>query len=157
MTQEEKELLRKDLCARLPYGVKAKVLHEDILRYDYTSKEGGFIKGIENINDGLFVIECKKDGYVLSYDEFKPYLFPLSSMTEEQLYEIKEITEFKYNHNTLELVKWTETHTTLEFWLEEVPQYKVIEVFDWLNKNHFDYRCLIERGFAIDATGLDVY
>ena len=157
MTQEEKELLRKDLCARLPYGVKAKVLNEDILRYDYSSEEGGFIKGIENINDGLFVIQCKKDGYVLSYDEFKPYLFPLSSMTEEQLYEIKEITEFKYNHNTLELVKWTETHTTLEFWLEEVPQYSVIEVFDWLNKNHFDYRGLIEKGLAIDATGLDIY
>ena len=157
MTQEEKELLRKDLCARLPYGVKAKVLNEDILRYDYYSKEGGFIKGIENINDGLFVIECKKDGYVLSYDEFKPYLLPLSSMTEEQLYEIKEITEFKYNHNTLELVKWTETHTTLEFWLEEVPQYSVIEVFDWLNKNHFDYRGLIEKGLAIDATGLGIY
>lgn len=157
MTQADKKLLLKDLCARLPYGVKVKVLNEDILRYDYSSEEGGFINGIENINDGLFVIECKKDGYVLSYDEFKPYLFPLSSMTEEQLYEIKEITEFKYNHNTLELVKWTETHTTLEFWLEEVPQYSVIEVFDWLNKNHFDYRGLIEKGLAIDATGLDVY
>ena len=157
MTQEDKKLLLKDLCVRLPYGVKVKVLNEDILRYDYSSEEGGFIKGIENINDGLFVIQCKKDGYVLSYDEFKPYLFPLSSMTEEQLYEIKEITEFKYNHNTLELVKWTETHTTLEFWLEEVPQYSVIEVFDWLNKNHFDYRGLIEKGLAIDATGLDVY
>ena len=97
MTQEEKELLRKDLCARLPYGVKAKVLNEDILRYDYSSKEGGFIKGIENINDGLFVIKCRKDGYVLSYDEFKPYLLPLSSMTEEEakelsiLYGIKDI------------------------------------------------------------------
>ena len=157
MTQEDKKLLLKDLCVRLPYGVKVKVLNEDILRYDYSSEEGDFIKGIENINDGLFVIQCKKDGYVLSYDEFKPYLFPLSSMTEEQLYEIKEITEFKYNHNTLELVKWTETHTTLEFWLEEVPQYSVIEVFDWLNKNHFDYRGLIEKGLAIDATGLDVY
>lgn len=157
MTQADKKLLLKDLCARLPYGVKVKVLNEDVLRYDYSSEEGGFINGIENINDGLFVIKCREDGYVLSYDEFKPYLLPLSSMTEEQLYEIKEITEFKYNHNTLELVKWTETHTTLEFWLEEVPQYSVIEVFDWLNKNHFDYRGLIEKGLAIDATGLDVY
>ena len=157
MTQEEKELLRKDLCARLPYGVKAKVLHEDILRYDYTSKEGGFIKGIENINEGLFIIKCRTEGYVLSYDEFKPYLLPLSSMTEEQLNELKEITDFKYNHNILELVKWTETHTTLEFWLEEVPQYSVIEVFDWLNKNHFDYRGLIEKGLAIDATGKNIY
>ena len=95
MTQEEKELLRKDLCARLPYGVKAKVLNEDILRYDYSSEEGGFIKGIENINDGLFVIECKKDGYVLSYDEFKPYLLPLSSITE-MLEELNTIGFFKY-------------------------------------------------------------
>ena len=39
MTQEEKELLLKDLCARLPYGVKAKVLVEDILRYDYTTSK----------------------------------------------------------------------------------------------------------------------
>lgn len=78
-------------------------------------------------------------------------------ITEEQLYEIKEITEFKYNHNTLELVKWAETHTTLEFWLEEVPQYSVIEVFDWLNKNHFDYRGLIPMGLAIDATNLNIY
>ena len=49
LSKEEKELLRKDLCARLPYGLKAKVLNEDILRYDYSSKEGGFIKGIENM------------------------------------------------------------------------------------------------------------
>ena len=54
-------------------------------------------------------------------------------------------------------MKWTETHTTLEFWLEEVPQYSVIEVFDWLNKHHVDYRGLIEKGLAIDATGLNIY
>ena len=154
MTQEDKELLLKDFCARLPYKVKVKVVNEDILLYNY---EVGFIIGKESINDECFIIQCSNDDYILSYDEFKPYLLPLSSMTEEQLYEIKEITEFKYNHNTLELVKWTETHTTLEFWLEEVPQYSVIEVFDWLNKNHFDYRCLIEKGLAIDATGLNIY
>ena len=95
MTQEDKKLLLKDLCARLPYGVKVKVLNEDILRYDYSSEEGGFIKGIENVNDGLFVIECRKDGYVLSYDEFKPYLLHLSSITE-MLEELNTIGFFKY-------------------------------------------------------------
>ena len=149
MTQENKELLLKDLCARLPYNVICQV----------EFKEDGKYNSKDMLLSGIFTDEAyftTKGGSVYS-NEYKPYLFPLSSMTEEQLYEIKEITEFKYNHNTLELVKWTETHTTLEFWLEEVPQYSVIEVFDWLNKNHFDYRCLIEKGLAIDATGLNIY
>ena len=145
MTKENKELHLKDLCARLPYGVKIKLIRWDIDEgmYINTTLEPDDIERLLNVEDGDI--------------EIKPYLFPLSSMTEEQLYEIKEITEFKYNHNILELVKWSETHTTLEFWLEEVPQYSVIEVFDWLNKNHFDYRCLIEKGLAIDATGLNIY
>jgi hypothetical protein len=54
-------------------------------------------------------------------------------------------------------VEWTETHATLEFWLEEVPQYKVIQVFDWLRKNHFDFQYLIEKGLANDATNKNVY
>lgn len=139
MTQEEKELLRKDLCARLPYGVKAKVLNEDILRYDYYSKEGGFIKGIENINDGLFVIECKKDGYVLFYDEFKPYLRPMSSMTEDEQRTLDSMC------NGVEMVS-------------RLSGLKMFDkAFNWLNENHFDYRGLIEKGLAIDATGLGIY
>ena len=145
MIQEDKELLLKDLCARLPYGVKIKLIRWDIDEgmYINTTLEPDDIERLLNVEEGD--------------TEIKPYLFPLSSMTEEQLYELKEATDFKYNDNTLELVEWTETHRTLEFWLEEVPQYKVIEIFDWLNKNHFDYRCLIERGLAIDATGLNIY
>ena len=85
--------------------------------------------------------------YTLSIDKVKPYLFPLSSMTEEQKREFDEITDFRYNHNTFELVEW----------LEEAPQYKVIQLFVWLNKNHFDYQHLIEKGLAIDATGLNIY
>ena len=145
MIQEDKELLLKDLCARLPYGVKV----ESIFINPDTKEHKSC--GIE-VFDATNILMIR-DGF----GEFKPYLFPLSSMTKEQLYELKEITDFKYHNNTVELVKWTETHKTLEFWLEEVPQYKVIEVFDWLNKNHFDYRCLIERGLAIDATGLNIY
>ena len=151
MTQEDKELLLKDLCARLPYGVCYKHF-----TWDDERGEECIAAKIYSINSDGYIKNCYDDETVY-IDNVRPYLFPLSSMTEEQLYEIKEITEFKYNHNTLELVKWTETHTTLEFWLEEVPQYSVIEVFDWLNKNHFDYRNLIEKGLAIDATGLNIY
>ena len=156
MTQEEKELLRKDLCARLPYGVKAKVLNEDILRYDYSSEEGGFIKGIENINDGLFVIECKKDGYVLSYDEFKPYLLPLSSITE-MLEELNTIGFFKYC-DTIANVSHLESKNGIS---EEIYTYIDIEsisgLMNFFHSHHIDYRGLIEKGLAIDATGLDVY
>ena len=175
MTQEEyellKELLLKDLCARLPYGVIGQC--EIDASYDtsfdtkpQTHKFNAVVYGlkddsllvspmIENQDELEFANEEIADGVDIL--DFKPYLFPISSMTEEQLYELKEITDLRYNHNTLELAEWTETHKTLEFWLEEVPQYEVVKVFDWLNKNHFDCRCLIERGLAIDATGLNIY
>lgn len=139
MTQEDKELLVKDLCARLPYGVKVKVLVEDILRYDYSSEEGGFIDGIENINNGLFVIQCREDGYVLSYDEFKPYLRPMSSMTEEEQRTLDSMC------NGVEMVS-------------RLSGLKMFDkAFNWLDENHFDYRGLIEKGLAIDATGKNIY
>ena len=157
MTKKKKELLRKDLCARLPYGVKAKVLNEDILRYDYSSEEGGFVKGIENINDGLFVIECKKDGYVLSYDEFKPYLFPLSSITKEMMEEPNIYGFFKYR-DTIANVGHLESKNGVS---EEIYTYIDIEsisaLMEFFHSHHIDYRGLIEKGLAIDATGLDIY
>ena len=155
MTQEDKELLLKDLCARLDTNLVCSIYRTDDEGVGYRDEIlHGYCKG-DIWYEFYFREDCSIG--IDNVSKIKPYLFPLSSMTEEQLYEIKEITEFKYNHNTLELVKWTETHTTLEFWLEEVPQYSVIEVFDWLNKNHFDYRGLIEKGLAIDATGLNIY
>ena len=156
MTQADKKLLLKDLCARLPYGVKVKVLNEDILRYDYYSEEGGFIKGIENINDGLFVIECRKDGYVLSYDEFKPYLLPLSSITE-MLEELNTIGFFKYC-DTIANVSHLESKNGIS---EEIYTYIDIEsisgLMNFFNSHHIDYRGLIEKGLAIDATNLNIY
>lgn len=145
MTQEDKQLLLKDLSARLPYGVKCIVTKsrtEEGQKGDVGKITYICLEGVECIGNEPFFSE---------FGNFKPYLIPLSSMTEEQLHELKDTTDFRYNRNTLELVKWTETHKTLEFWLEEVPQYEVVEVFDWLNKNHFDYRCLIEKGLAIEA------
>ena len=87
----------------------------------------------------------------------KPYLFPMSSMTEEQFVELKVFANLTYEGNTLELVEWNDNCKTLEFWLEEIPSYELIKVFDWLNKNHFDYRGLIERGLALDCTNLNIY
>ena len=156
MTQADKKLLLKDLCARLPYGVKVKVLNEDILRYDYSSEEGGFINGIENINDGLFVIKCREDGYVLSYDEFKPYLFTLSSITE-MLEELNTIGFFKYC-DTIANVSHLESKNGIS---EEIYTYIDIEsiygLMNFFNFHHIDYRGLIEKGLAIDARNLNIY
>ena len=69
------------------------------------------------------------------FGEFKPYLFPLSSMTDKQKNEYQYITER---------------------WMND-PAYSISDSIDWLNKNHFDYRGLIEKGLAIDATGTDIY
>ena len=155
MAQEDKELLIKDLCARLDTNLVCSIYRTDDEGVGYRDEIlHGYCKG-DIWYEFYFREDCSIG--IDNVSKIKPYLFPLSSMTEEQLYKVKEITDFKYNHNTLELLEWTETHTTLEFWLEEVPQYSVIEVFDWLDKNHFDYRCLIERGLAIDATGLNIY
>ena len=118
MKQEEKELLLVDLCGRLPYGVKISVNDN--------------IESLQGINILDNVVEY---GSFLSsnIDEVKPYLFPISSMTEEQHKEFElVINAFYFTHDASKLT-------------------------DWYNKNHFDYRGLIEKGLALDATNLNIY
>ena len=135
MTQEDKELLRKDLCARLPYGIKA--------LYYGAEEECETWEEIEGIT-------C--DGYVdigqqsLPTESVKPYLFPLSSMTDEQKKEYYNLC-FEEEREEREYGEW----------ITRVYYHNTIESIDWLNKNHFDYRDLIEKGLAIDATGLNIY
>ena len=106
MKQEEKELLLKDLCARLPYGV---VVKDRNGVHILTSGNTEFID--------LFNGKCN----------IKPYLFPLSSMTEKQKIELTCIIDSDYAK------------------------------IDWYNKNHFDYRGLIPKGLANDCTNLNIY
>ena len=120
MTPEEKDLLLKDLCARLPYGIKCSFGVDDAV-YEIT--------GINPTCCGASEIQAThvKSGINGDFklNSCKPYLFPMSSMTKEQ-----------YN---------------------QYIKYSAYEALDWLNKNHFDYRGLIEKGLAIDATGLNIY
>ena len=135
MTQEDKELLLKDLCARLPYGVKIQVPYED---------GSGYFDEIvwEVNNDGPFHV----NGWGIEYEYVKPYLFPLSSMTEEQEREYNTLRDFVYAH-----------HYEYEDIVEDIGLYDNWGSIDYLNAHHFDYRGLIEKGLAIDATGLDIY
>lgn len=124
MKQEEKELLLRDLCARLPYGVKGYV--------------NGSIQTLQGVNvlDSIveYDIYCNTD-----IEEFTLYLFPLSRMTKEQ-----KVIYGDLCYAVMHSLVW-DTQVSLN------------ELVDWLNKNHFDYRGLIEKGLAIDATNLNVY
>ena len=149
MTQEYKELLLKDLCARLPYKVKF-ICNKNI----YTTKGLNLI--VTDEGDWKYAVTAK-DIAPIEIDFIKPYLFPLSSMTEEQGKEIQEITG---NPDYACIIRKTDG---LELWLDSTDTDPTIwldaifEVQDYLNKNHFDYRGLIEKGLAIDVTGLNIY
>ena len=134
MTQEDKALLLKDLCARLPYDTVCQVEFKSDGRYE---SKNMILSGIFK-DEAYFTIE---NGSVYSND-YKPYLFPLPSMTEEQSKELDEIDPEFYS-----LI------------CENGDRYVSMDVrsYDWFNKNHFDYRGLIEKGLAIDATGLNIY
>ena len=151
MTQEDKELLFKDLCARLPYGVKCE---------NFSHTYGRNVFKVTDIRDNGYICGIIDDQYGSSvFDplELKPYLFPLSSMTDKQAKEIQEIIG---NPNYACIMRKT---GGLELWLESVDTDPTIwldtifEVQDWLNKNHFDYRNLIDKNLAIDCTNLNIY
>ena len=148
-TLTNKDLLLKDLCARLPYGVVGQC--EIDASYDtpfdtiyQAHKFNAVVDGI--IEDSLIVSPSIEDQDELEFAneeisdgvdilDFKPYLFPLSSMTKKQKDEYQYITER---------------------WMND-PAYSISDSIDWLNNNNFDYRGLIEKGLAIDATGLNIY
>lgn len=140
MTQENKELLVKDLCGRLSYGVKVQTDY-----IDAKTLEGIQFPDYIGISDGY---------YSLDVMECKPYLFPLSSMTEEQREEFVKFADYEPR------LEDCGRHQELYYYDlvgHENNLYPNSDAIDWLNKNHFDYRGLIPMGLAIDATGLDIY
>lgn len=143
MTQENKELLLKDLCARLPYNVICQV----------EFKENGKYNSKVMLLSGIFTDEAyftTKGGSIYS-NEYKPYLFPLSSITKEQLFEVQEIlgkNEIEIKDGFLSIID-SDKNT--------ISYSEILAVLEWFNKNHFDYRGLIEKGLALDATELNIY
>ena len=151
MTQEEKELLLKDLCSRLPYGVKISVLSWDEREMEYIDR----VDVLYSVNGDEYIKSTNED-YDFSLEDIKPYLFPLSSMTEKQKKEISNRYNYYNPYQLCVLITnhrqgcWDNDDNSCDLrdylWLE-----------DWLNKNHFDYRGLIPMGLAIDATNLNIY
>ena len=124
MTQEYKELLLKDICSRLPYGVKIELSWLDMAKWTYidTTLEADHIEQLINDEDDDI--------------EIKPYLRHMSSMTEEQS---------KVYHQLINGMFGTSALINFEI------------LIDFFNANHLDYRGLIEKGLAIDATNLNIY
>lgn len=165
MTQEEKDLFIKDLCTRLPYGVKGKCeigasydtsfdtllqIHEfDAVVYGIKEDLLLVTPLIEYEDEQNFAEEEVADGVHIL--DFTPYLFPLSSMTEEQLFEVQEIlgkNEIKIDDGFLRIV---DSDRNVITYLE------ILAVVEWFYKNHFDINDLIPKDLAIDATGLNIY
>lgn len=118
MTQNEKDLLIKDLCARLPYGVKVEYENK-IFNVEYVCPMYEEVK--------LDIPET----WTIGISEVKPYLFPMSSMTEEQIKEVNKLSGLRVFPN--------------------------LYIVNWYLENHIDIYGLIPMGLANDATGLNIY
>ena len=140
MEKEDKQLLLQDLTARLLYGIKV-LYNDEICTIDTISSDGqSLLKneyGIEfpNIEDSLFV----------DLENIKPYLRPMDSMTDE---EVTELAYKVFQQPDIDIVRR---------WVFENKLYPSIDgnpviVIDWLNKRHFDFRGLIEKGLALEVT-----
>ena len=90
MTIEDKLLLVQDLCARLPYGVKVEDTRCGVTGRLRDMMVIPLYKG-DDAYDYLATTNFYHDCYYDNIDLFKPYLFPMSSMTEEQKNQLKEI------------------------------------------------------------------
>lgn len=120
MTKEDKQLLLKDLCARLSYGVKG------IITYDKSNATFT----VEGIDNNILHLSDAEECYI---EDFKPYLCPMSSMTEEEKKEYCDLQDrFLYS--------------------SQYPVTDAYALFDFLNAHHFDFRNLLERGLAIEVT-----
>lgn len=136
MTKEDKELLIKILCAMLPYNV---MLH--IRYYD--------LQGSGDLDERDVELTYGNIGYCVSrshWVDFKPYLRPMSSMTEEETKELLQISNFDSDiddicYDSICCVERT-----------SIDIVDIANFIGWLNAHHFDYRGLIEKGLAIAVT-----
>lgn len=139
MKKDIKELLLKDLCARLPHGVKVQYKNYvgtiDLWTTDY--------KFTLLVDDNIQIPDVQ-DSLFIEIEEIKPYLFPLSSMTEKQKEEYRKACEL-------------DTEILSKHPMDGTPFPVLYNSQDWINAHHFDYRGLIPMELANDATGLDIY
>jgi len=130
MTQEEKQLLLKDLSSRLPYGI----ICTDSRHGDSKITEIDIVSGL---------VYCYDFDEYVKIENCKPYLRPMSSMTDEERLELSMLTNdgFKFYLYTNEPIIMCSG--------KDYNYLNGLHILDWLNKNMFDYHNLISKGLAI--------
>ena len=140
MKKEDKKILLRDLCARLPYGVKCQ---------HFDDKTPYALLGID---EDVLHIDCpvydEGDGYV-EIEYCKPYLRSLSSMTEEEKRELSKKYVWDISCGQIKIRYHSEGYWDNN---TKCPTSEYLKLFDWLNMHHFDYHGLIEKGLALEAT-----
>lgn len=150
---KQEDLLLIDLCSRLYYKVKVSLIYNNE-EYRGTlcaiyPEDNRVI--IDDLNKSCHYYNQTCGGFLIDENKVKPYLFPLSSMTNEQKREYHQSTSKDIDmlqDVILERMNGKDNNN------KHAIAYNGI---DWLNAHHFDYRGLIEKGLAIDATGLNIY
>ena len=138
MTQEDKELLLKDLCARLPYNAHIFTNSKHHIRLLTISRDLDYDE--QYWINGLYDI-----------DEVKPYLRPMSSMTEEEREKLEHLSDEYFGKALDKQIQ--ESLSSSNRNESRILEYIASSVIvDWLNTHHFDYRGLIEKGLAIEVT-----
>lgn len=141
MTQKQKDLLLKDLCVRLPYGVE--------VEYNSINCE---VLLIDKYNEELTIRVCPGYSPIVKLENVKSYLYPLSNMTEEQWNNAPRVNLTEFTFESLKCGCFTLASYTCENDLHDL-----VEFINWLIENHFDIYGLIPMKLAIDATGLNIY
>ena len=142
MSQEDKDLLLKDLSARLPYGVK--FLRES-WNYEW-DQELSVIEVLEGIDKDGYINNTK----VYTVEDIKPYLRSMSSMTEDEREELEHLSEEYFGKALDKQIQ--ESLSSSNRNESEILEYIASSViFDWLNAHHFDYRGLIGKGLALES------
>lgn len=129
MKPEEKQLLLKDLCARLPHGVQVSI-NDKIITTLKNLKVTHFYNDTNTVQDAFAQVDISDWNDFVDITSIKPYLRPMSSMTAEEKIRFQEFKIRAINSINIQ---------------------NSIKMIDWLNSHHFDYRGLIEKGLALEA------
>ena len=144
ITQEEKQILLKDLCARLSYGVLFMVpdINEPVELLSINPKRD---KPLE-IDDG----HDENSSTYWNLEDVTPYLRPISSMTVEEDCEFCRLFKCDSVNAMYGYINWV-TGGSCDYDDFDIEFSKLAKIIDWLNTHHFDYRGLIEKGLALEA------
>ena len=156
MNEAQMNLLEKELHARLPYGIKGIASVKKFVKKIVESSDAEFSYEEKKVDVEAELVAIKyNDSILLEYEpvdildnyslkDFKPYLRPMSSMTKEELKELRDIFNGDIDFN-----EWGLDILNSDF--KRFSYLELLAVFDWLNAHHFDYRGLIEKGLALVA------